>query len=89
MITEVKNPIELPRTQMISVNDVLPEPFQDVLVYGICESKDKINFGFYIARRWSGSNQSQKWQQNDYEWLTTSDYIVKLATHWCPVPIFK
>ncbi len=71
--------------EMISLEEGYPEPFKDVLVYGLCEKFDSINFRFYIARRWSGlwpNPPKEKW-----EWLTQCDYLVKVS-HWIPMPKF-
>jgi len=87
-MTQVAKIQEIPKVRMLSVNEILPPPFKRVVVWGMCKSVSDLNT-VYVARRWTGSNQSRAYLYDDYDWLTDGDRLVKYVTHWMPLPNIK
>lgn len=69
---------------MVPCSEYLPPPFVEVLVYGLCPHHDKYNYGFYVARRWTGTWPPPK--DEDYQWLTHCDAQVTKVVCWMVIP---
>jgi hypothetical protein len=65
----------------ISAEEVLPELFQNVLVFGRCEQINVLH-QIYQARRWCGTPHLCK----GFNWLTPCDAVITNVTYWMYIP---